>query len=67
MTESEMREWIDNATYEQLLSRWRFAPSGDTMVDGDLGLYYKEVMLRKRFELGPAGATAARKAVGWNG
>ena len=29
MINEKIKKWIDNATYEQLLSRWRFAPIGD--------------------------------------
>lgn len=40
----EHKKWIDNANYEQLLRRWRFAPSGDEIFQGESGQYYKEVM-----------------------
>ena len=52
MINEKMKKWIDNATYEQLLSRWRFAPIGDLMFQGEVGDYYAEVMERKREEVG---------------
>lgn len=47
MTPEEMKIWIDRASYEQLLSRWRFAPTGDPMFIGEVGDYYKKKMAEK--------------------
>ena len=33
MTKAQ-KEWIDSSSYETLLSKWRFAPSGDLMFTG---------------------------------
>ena len=63
MTESQ-KNWIDNANYEQLLSKWRFAAIGDPMFQGETGKYYQEVMSRKRAE-NPDEHVAASKSVGW--
>ena len=65
MTDAQ-REWIDNATYTQLLGRWRMAPIGDAMFQGGTGDYYAEVMKRKREEVGPGAHVAASKAIGWD-
>lgn len=64
MTESQ-KKWIDNASYEQLLSRWRFAPIGDPMFRGDAGDYYKSVMKAKREE-DPNIHTTTSKKIGWD-
>lgn len=48
MTEQQMREWIDNASYEELLRKWRFAPVGDPFFQGEMGQYYSKVMAEKR-------------------
>lgn len=64
MTNLEMKEWIDNATYEQLLGKWRFAPAGDTFFQGIVGAYYSEVMARKRSE-NPDEHVRASKSIGW--
>ena len=61
MTDKQ-KEWIDTASYEQLLSRWRFAPAGDLMFQGDTGDYYKKVMLEKKQS---CDHVQASKTVGW--
>ncbi len=47
MTDKQ-KAWIDNATYRQLFSHWRFAPVGDPMFQGDTGDYYIKAMKEKR-------------------
>lgn len=44
----EQKSWIDNASYDQLLEKWRFAPVGDPFFQGDTGEYYSDVMRQKR-------------------
>lgn len=58
------KAWIDGATYEELLTRWRLAPVGHLMFQGETGEYYKAVMLRKREEE-PDGGVGASKRIGW--
>ena len=65
MTPDAMKAWIDNASYEALLSRWRFAPAGDQFFAGEIGDYYSTVMARKRDEVGQAGHVSASKTIGW--
>ncbi len=65
MTEEE-KQWIDGADYEQLLSRWRNAPIGDRIFQGETGQYYGKVMREKRDSVGHAGAVAASKSIGWD-
>lgn len=64
MTE-EQKSWIDNASYEELLRRWRFAPVGDPMFQGAAGDYYQAKMLKKRREIGDKEHTRASKNIGW--
>ena len=64
MTE-EMKHWIENASYEELLRKWRFATMGDPFFQGEIGLYYQDVMIRRRHEVGPAERIRASKVVGW--
>ncbi len=61
----DMKEWIDNASYESLLSRWRMAPAGSPWFQGDVGQYYKERMAAKRDEVGPGEHVRASKSIGW--
>lgn len=58
----EQKKWIDEASYYDLLERWRFAPIGDPMFQGAVGEYYATVMKEKR-EADPAGAVATSKAL----
>jgi hypothetical protein len=60
----EQKAWIDGASYEDLLRKWRFAPAGDPMFVGDTGEYFKAVMARKRAE-NPDGAVRASQDIGW--
>lgn len=59
------KAWIDGATYEMLLRRWRFAAVGDAMFIGDIGSYYKEAMTHKKAQTGDGGVSAS-KAIGWD-
>lgn len=60
-----MTNWIDRASYEDLLRRWRQEPSGSPWFAGEVGAYYQEVMARKRAEVGDAEHVRASKAIGW--
>lgn len=64
MTE-EQKNWVDNASYRDLLAKWRFAPSGDPMFQGDVGAYYAKVMAQQRAELPDGAHVAASKSIGW--
>lgn len=64
MTE-EQKKWIDEASYEALLRKWRFAPAGDPLFQGDTYAYYSAVMSAKR-DANPNGHVAASKAIGWD-
>jgi hypothetical protein len=64
--DAKLREWIDGATYEELLRRWRFAPAGaDAIFQGETGDYYSNAMDLKRAQLGPGEHAATSKRVGW--
>ncbi len=65
MTADEMKAWIDSASYEQLLSKWRMAPAGSPWFQGDLGDYYSEAMARKKAETPHEEQVAASKRIGW--
>ncbi len=45
---TEQKDWIDNASIEDLLRKWRFASSGDPMFKDATGEYFAEVMKKKR-------------------
>ena len=66
MIEESQKAWIDNASYEDLLRRWRFGVDGDPMFRGEAGKYYGKVMAEKRKKVGDAGHAQASKNIGWN-
>jgi len=65
MIPKKMKDWIDTASYEELLTRWRFAPSGSPWFQGEVGKYYEEVMSKRKAEVGEAAAVQASKNIGW--
>ena len=67
MTPEEMKKWVDNSSYERLLSHWRNAPTGDQMFVGEIGDYYKVKMAEKRSEVGDSEHVRASKSIGWEG
>ena len=58
----QVKNWIDNASYEQLLSKWRFASIGDPMFQGQTGEYYSKVMFEKKKQ---SDHVQASKNIGW--
>ena len=64
---AENKQHIDSMSYPQLLSHWRYAPSGDPWFEGETGDYWSERMreLRSQPE-GDAAHVAASKAIGWD-
>ena len=65
MTNDKMREWIEAASYEDLLRRWRFAPAGDPFFSGNAGNYFAEHLIKKRDLTGDLGVSASKR-VGWD-
>ena len=61
----EHKKWIDNASYEELLRKWRLAPSGEPMFQGQSGEYFSAVMRKRRKEIGDAAHVRASKNIGW--
>ena len=53
---------IDSMSYESMLRRWRMAPCGDPMFQGDTGDYYAKVMAKKQKT---ADHVATSKRIGW--
>lgn len=61
---NQVKLYIDSQDYEALLRRWRFAPAGDEMFQGEAGHYWAKRMAELR-DKDPGGAVAASKRVGW--
>ena len=60
----QQKDWIDAQDYGGLLRRWRFAPAGDPIFQGEAGEYYANAMREKR-ALTPDNGVNASKQVGW--
>ena len=65
MNEQEIKAWIDGASYEALLQKWRFAPAGDPYFAGAMGDYYAQVMEQKKAATPPGEQVRISKALGW--
>jgi len=65
MSNDEMKKWLDGASYEELLRKWRFAPPWDPFFQGEMMDYFIKVMTRKRTEVGDKEHVRASKAIGW--
>ena len=61
----EHKEYIDNASYEELMKNWRFCQAGDPLFQGDTGYYYMEVMAKKKKELSDHERVSISKRIGW--
>ncbi len=60
----KLKKWIDDADYEQLLYKWRYSVIGNPFFLGELGEYYRNVMLQKKKTLSPEKAIRISKKVG---
>ena len=63
----EMKARIDGMSYGELLRKWRFAPVGDPMFQGEAGDYFGERM--KELRSRPGGDekhVSASKSIGWD-
>ena len=60
------KEHIDKLTYMGLLSRWKFARSGDPWMSGDTGTYWGDRMKELRSqEGGQEEHVRCSKKIGW--
>ena len=60
------KEYIDNLSYRQLLSGWRFSEVGNPWFQGETGQYWGERMRELRSKPGGNEAhVAASKNIGW--
>lgn len=65
--ESQVKDWIDRASYEDLLRRSRFGKLGDPIFQGERGEKFFRVMQEKKEALTHAQQVQASKNVGWDG
>lgn len=60
----EQKDWINSASYSQLLRIWRFSQSGNPLLQGEAGDYFADRMSKLKEE-DPDGAVKASKMLGW--
>ncbi len=60
----EMKAWIDSASYESLLQRWRFSPVGSPWFQGEIGLHYATIMAEKSKKTPVGERVRASKSIG---
>jgi hypothetical protein len=65
MSLADMIMWVDGASYEELLRKWRFEPSGSPWFVGEMGDYYQAAMLQRSRETSEEARVRASKALGW--
>lgn len=63
--DNKFKEWIDQASYYDLLFKWRFAHVGDPIFIGDVGEYFGKVINKKREEIGNDEHVKISKMIGW--
>jgi hypothetical protein len=59
----ENKKHIDSFSYEDLLSKWRFAPAGDPWFSGPTGDYWGKRMAELRSTVNHS---AISKRIGWD-
>jgi len=64
MTEGQ-RIWIINASYYELLKRWRFAEGRDDIFHGESGQFYSDTMNYKKEQLSLNECVRISKLIGW--
>lgn len=60
----ELENYLLSKTLVELLRYWRFAPLGDSLLQGESGEYFSKRMFSLA-EADPASWVQASKAVGW--
>ncbi len=63
--EEAMKERIDNMSLYDMLYQQRFAPFGDPLFTGNVGIYFAKVMQAKRNAAPDSEWTRISKSIGW--
>lgn len=43
-----LKKWIDNASYDQLLYKWRYASSDNLIFDSEIKEYYRKILFERK-------------------
>lgn len=63
--EMSFENWIENASYEDLLRRWRFGPLDDPAFKGETGKLFSKKLFEMQAALSDDERVAVSKKVGW--
>lgn len=63
---NKLKQWIDNASYYQLLRKNRFGKSEDPIFQGDLGKHFMDTLTKKRNNLTHNEQVKISKQIGWD-
>ena len=63
-TVTDLKAWIDNATPEEIMRKWRFAEAGSEIFQGEVGKHFAKTYGQMRSSLG-RDFTALSKKIGW--
>jgi len=65
MIDESTKNRINDMNYEQMLRKWRFAPIGDPLFQGEAGDYFAERMKFKKLQLTDGEQVQISKEIGW--
>ena len=66
MTKDEMIKWINEASLEDLMRKWRFAPSGDPFFNFEVGAHFSEILTLRKDRAGQDECVRISKKIGWD-
>lgn len=62
----EQKEWIDNASYEELLRKWRYSTFSDPLFRSETGTYFSEALAEYRKTMTTQEKVAISKRIGFS-
>jgi len=61
----ELFKMIDKMSYYEMLYKWRYESTGSPWARGEVGLYFKKNMDKKKQELSEGEHVRISKEIGW--
>ena len=61
-----MKEWVDKASYEELIEKWNKAKIGDPYFQGEMGDYYELALIKGKAGMSGHAVAQANKRFGKN-
>jgi len=63
--QESIKKEIDEMSYAEMLSRWRFSKVPEPIFQGEIGEYFSKIMFEKRQQLKPDEHAKISKEIGW--